>query len=108
MPVSGKTYILIAIIMGITVFLIGMVWGKSIDSWAESKQRDAELRGYPTIKTIVFEPVEFVFDPQYRPFGAIVAGLLWPTVFLWILLVLIGLVIIPGAETINEVHVPLP
>ena len=108
MPVSGKTYIMIGLGTGILIFLISMVWGQDIVDWSNEQQFQAEYHGHSWIKTIVFEPVEFVFDPAHRPVGAIVAGLAWPLVPVWIILILIGLLIIPGSDVANDVDINLP
>lgn len=108
MPISGKTYILIGLGAGILIFLISVVWGQDIVDWSDKQQVQAEYHGYSWIKTIVFEPVEFVFDPDRRPVGAIVAGVAWPLVPVWIILILIGLLIIPGSDVANDVDINLP
>jgi hypothetical protein len=108
MPVSGRTYIFIGLGTGILIFLIGLVWGQDITDWSKEQQNQAEFHGYSWAKTIVFEPVEFVFDPERRPVGAIIAGLAWPLVPVWLILILIAVLIIPGSDVANDVDINLP
>lgn len=98
MPISAKAYILIGLGIGLLVFLLGLVIGEDIANWARDKQGEASARGLGVVKVIIFEPVELVFDPDNRPWGAIIAGVVWPLTILWIPLVIIGLVLIPASD----------
>ena len=94
MTVSTKAYILITIGMGLFVFLIGLAIGDDIAQWAREQQYEAAIRNQGLVEKIVFVPVEFVFDPDNSPWGAILAAVVWPLVIVWVVLVVIGIIII--------------
>lgn len=108
MPISGRAYILIGLGTGLLIFLISMVAGDDIVDWSRDQQFQARANGYSWAETIIFEPVEFVFDPARRPVGAILAGVAWPLVPVWLILILIGILIIPGSDVANDVDINLP
>ena len=99
---SVRTYLLIGIAIGVLIFLIGMVIGEDIADWAVEQQQRAHAGGHRVLEMVVFKPIELVFSPERRPYGAIISGAAWPVVLLWPIPTIIGLVIIPGAEAIQD------
>ena len=91
MPVSAKTYLLVAVGVGGLIFLIGLLFADGIHTWAQDKQVDVELDDIG----VIFKPVELVFNPSHYYIGAVVAGLLWPITLIWIPLLILGLVVGP-------------
>jgi hypothetical protein len=103
MTISTRNYILMTIGMGLLVFLIGLAAGDDIAQWAREQQAEAAARNLGLIEKVVFVPVEFVFDTDNSPWGAILAALVWPLAILWLVLVVIGIIIITVVEAKNAV-----
>jgi len=99
MPV--RIYMVLAIFFFGMMMLIGILFGDDIADWGREQQFQAEIRGQNAIATLVFDPIIWAFES--RPIGPIVAGLLWPAIFIWLLLTLIGLLIIAGVDVATDV-----
>ena len=100
MPVSGKTYLLIAVGVAALIFLIGLLFADGIHTWSQEKQVDTELDDI----AFIFKPVELVFDPDSFYVGAIVAGIVWPITLIWIPLLILGLVVGPMIDATEEME----
>jgi hypothetical protein len=106
---SFKWYLIIALAVGLTVFLLGYFDSNGdITEWAVEQQIQANRRDMPAIAEIVFKPVEFIFDQDNRPFGAIIAGVAWPATAAWIVLVIIGVLVIAGVDATSGIDANTP
>lgn len=99
---SLRTYFLIAIIVGVLLYVIGMFFSADIVNWANRQQARANSAGQSAIGTVVMEPIKFAVGGS--EVGAVVGGLLWPAVPIWLLLILVQLVLLTGVRYVGEVR----
>lgn len=97
-----KYYLAAAVLIGGIVFGMDYFFGEDIASWAEARKVDTQVRNVEALGTIIYEPVRIVFSN--RPAGAIMAGLFWPFVLVWLVLILLGLVAIAGLDVAVDVE----
>lgn len=90
--INVKVYFLIAIGVGITIYIAGLVGGSQLVQFFQNIQNNALCQGVdPAIATIVIGPFIFVFS-QPLP-GAIIAGFLWPAILIWLVLLFLLMII---------------
>ncbi|GEM_PF-1543076 len=99
---STRIYLLIGLGIAGLIFLIGIVLGDDIATWAVLQKAEAAARGQNVFELMVFEPIRFVFDENTRIIGSIILIFFWPLVFVMFLLVLLALVIMSGIDTNNR------
>ena len=99
---SMRLYLFIALIVGGLVYLTSMFFGDDIIVWANREMVRADIAGVSAVGTIVMEPIRFVM--QQGTLGAIIAGLLWPAVPVWLILILVHLVMVAGVQYAGEVR----
>ncbi|GEM_PF-1505853 len=90
--ITFRTYIMIGVVVGIIVYLISLVAGPQITNLFLQLEGNALANGVaPAIATIVYGPFIFAFTQPI--FGAIIAGLLWPFIIVWFVLVFLLLIV---------------
>lgn len=99
---SIRTYLIIGFFVGLIVFLINQFFGEDIVRWLLEQQVQAAVRNQRVIELVIYDPLIFMFDS--RPAGAIAAAVLWPLVFVWLLLLLIALVVVPGLDVVRDIE----
>jgi hypothetical protein len=99
---SMRTYLLIALVFGGILYLVHVFFGPDIVNWAQSQRFQAQIRGQNAIGVIVMDPIIFVLGVS--PWGAIVGGLAWPVVILWVILTPLLLVIIAGLDVVADIE----
>ena len=99
---SFRIYLLIALVIGGLVYLTSLFFGDEIIAWANREMIRANSAGVNAVGTIVMEPIRFVM--HQGALGAVLAGLLWPAVPLWLLLILVHLVLVAGVQYAGEVR----
>lgn len=104
--ISFRAYLAIGVVVGAIVFGIGMLFGDDIVRWAATQDRKATQAGLSFIGLVVMEPLSFVFDPEYKPIGAIVAGLAWPLTLFWPVLIVFHFLAVEGYSFISEQEMP--
>lgn len=93
---SWKTYLIIALGMGLLIFLVGTFFGHQIAGWSEALAQAAQ-DPWNRLAGLLLAPVEFaMLNPIL---GAIIFGLLWPlaAVLILTMLVIVLLVAASGA-----------
>jgi len=94
--INLRVYIGIGIVVGIIVYLIGLVGGPQVVQFFTQIESTALANGVaPSITTLILGPFIFAFSEPL--FGAIMAGLLWPLIVVWF--VFLFLIIIISAFT---------
>jgi len=90
--ISPRVYIGIGVCVGIVVYLIGLAAGPDVIRFFTELQQNAIANGVaPVITEIVYGPFIFAFSQSI--FGAIAAGLLWPLIIVWLVLLFLLLII---------------
>jgi hypothetical protein len=102
---SFRTYAFIGLIIGGIVLLIGVFFGENIYIWAGEQETRAALADVGGLGTLVMAPVQLMFNPDFMPFGAILAGVLWPLTLLWPLVVLANMVIVEGIGVSRDTEI---
>lgn len=98
-----KPYLIIGAGVGLLFFLIVTFFGETVADWGRDQQYESDIRSQRVLSTLVYDPFIFVFDPENQPFGAIIAGVAWPAVLIWILLVILSLMIIAGVDVSSNI-----
>lgn len=89
---SLRTYIVVGVIIGIVVYLIALVAGDTAVQFFTQIEGNALANGVARpIVTIVVGPFLFAFSQPI--FGAIIAGLFWPLIIVWFVLLFLLLII---------------
>lgn len=102
---STKTYLFIGLVVAGLVFLIGLVFGNDIATWASGQKVEAAIRGQSVFELGVFEPIRFAFANDTRLIASILVIFFWPVVFLLFFGMLLGLVIMSGIDTNNRLGI---
>ena len=90
--ISFRAYIGIGIVVGIIVYLISLVAGDAILQFFTEIQNRALANGVAgPIVTLIVGPFIFVFSNPFP--GAIIAGLLWPLIIVWFVLLFMIIII---------------
>jgi hypothetical protein len=97
-----RTYLLIAVFFAAILYLINLFFASNIVSWATTQQLRAQAAGQNAIGVIVTEPIIFV--ASNGPVGAIIGGLAWPAVIIWLIFIPLLLVIIEAVGVAIEVE----
>ena len=107
---SIRIYMLIGLAVGVIIFLLGYVADDNIIEFAEKQQWEANRRGMPAVADIVFKPVQLIFEAEQesRPAGAIIAGVAWPAVGIWIVFIIIGILVIAGVDATGGIDAGTP
>jgi len=88
--ISRRNYLIIAVGVAIVLFLVGTFLGQQIASGVDALPNSVspDMSG---LARAIIEPIKFV---MLNPIvGGIIAGLFWPVVLLWIVLILLLLVL---------------
>jgi len=104
--ISFRAYMLMALLVGAVVLAIGFAFGEEIVDFANEQQRNAASAGIEWLGTLFMGPVEFAFSRDYRPFGAIVAAIVWPVTLFWPILVLLHILIVEAVGFTSEQDLP--
>ena len=95
---STRSYIIIAVVCVIVFLLLGLIAKDGIATFVEQTRVDAIAAGLaPFLADAIAVPVRLAFSGEILP--AVIAGLLWPLVLLWVILLLVMLIfafILPG------------
>ena len=97
---------LMALLVGAAVLAISFAFGEDIVSFADNQQQNAASEGIGWLGTLLLGPVELAFDPDARPFGAILAGIVWPVTLLWPILVLLHVLIVEAVGFTSQQDLP--
>ena len=90
--INVKVYFLISIGVGITIYIVGLIGGPQLVQFFTNIQANALCQGVdPAIATIVIGPFIFVFGNPIA--GAIIVGLLWPAIIMWLILLFLLMII---------------
>ena len=90
--ISFRAYIGIGIVVGIIVYLIALVGGNSIIQFFTQIQNNALANGVARpIVTLIVGPFIFAFSNPLP--GAFIAGLLWPFIIVWFVLLFMIIII---------------
>lgn len=103
MPISFRTYAVIAIVFAGFTFLLSTFFGDDIAQWARERQAEAASKSQPVIEQVVFSPLEFLMDEDSRVPGAIVAGIAWPAVAILMFLIVLSIVILSFIDANNAI-----
>lgn len=99
---TTRTYLFIGLCFAGLIFLVGMVFGTDIATWASQQKIEAFNRGQNVFEYLVFEPIRFTFDANTRLIGSVIIIFAWPLVIVLFVLMLLGLVIMSGIDTNNR------
>ena len=99
---SFRVYLVVGVFVGGFIFLIGTLVGDDFLKWLQEQQFEAAIRSQSVLELVVFEPLIFIFEN--RPWGFVLAGLLWPAVFVWMLLLLLSMLIIAGVDVTRDIE----
>lgn len=99
---SMRNYLIVGVIIGIIIYFVGFFFGDSLVVWAEEQQWQAIIRNQTLIEVVVFEP--FIFVMSSDPWGAVLAGLAWPAVFIWIAFIFMSLLAFAGFDVVQDVE----
>jgi hypothetical protein len=97
-----RAYIIIGLVMAAILFAISTFFGTGIVAWANDLQLRANLSGQGTIGTLVTSPIIFIMTQDIAL--AILVTLLWPAVFMWLLLILLLLVLVAGVNVATDIE----
>ncbi len=97
-----RVYLIVGVFIGGFIFLIGTLLGDDFLKWLQDQQYEAAIRSQRVLELVVFEPLIFMFEN--RPWGFILAGVLWPAVFVWLLLLLLAMLIIAGVDVTRDLQ----
>jgi len=90
--ISFRTYLGIGIVVGIIIYLISLVAGDPILNFFTEIQNTALANGVaPVFVTLIVGPFIFVFTNPLP--GAAIAGLLWPLIIIWFVLLFMVIII---------------
>lgn len=90
--ISFRMYIAIGVIVGIVVYLIGLVGGSQVVQFFSQLQSNSLANGVdPAIANLVLGPFIFVFSEPI--FGAILTGVLWPLILVWLVLLFLLMIL---------------
>jgi hypothetical protein len=100
---SAKNYVIIAIFFAVILYVIQLTVGEDFANWAEDQQPKAAVSGsvVNAYGTVVTEAIIFVMTQNIV--GAVVGGLMWPFVILWLILTPLLLVLISGVNVAGDV-----
>lgn len=88
---SMRAYIVIGVAVGVIIYLMGLVAGEPIVQFFTEIRSNALANGISlAIATIIVDPFIFAFS---NPLGAILAGLLWPLIIVWFVLLFLIIII---------------
>lgn len=100
---SMRIYLVIGGVVSVLFYGLSLIAGQAIRGFIEQTRLEALRAGLaPFITDAVAEPMRLVFSGDLIP--AIVGGMMWPIVLLWILLLLIMLIfafIAPGVSGVR-------
>lgn len=98
--VSTRNYAVVGLLLGIVVFLVATFAGGSIVTWVSQVQATASV-SMGGLATFIGEPIKWVMlNPL---FGAVVVAILWPLMFVWLLLLFIMVVVGFGAPAAQQI-----
>lgn len=90
--ISFRAYIGVGIVVGIIIYLIGLVGGSQVVQFFTQIESNALANGVSSaITTIILGPFIFTFSEPL--FGAIIAGFLWPLILVWLVLLFLLIII---------------
>ena len=98
--ISVRVYLAVGIIVGIIVYLIGLVAGDSLVRFFTEIEGNALANGVARpIVTLIVGPFIFTFSNPLP--GAIMAGLTWPLIIIWFVLLFLVIIITAFAQGYN-------
>lgn len=102
---SRRTYLFIGVGVGLFLFLIGTFLGASVVTFAD--RLPLSTTGVmQSLAQFVIEPIKLV---MLNPLpGAIIAGLLWPLVGLWVALLLLIVIVAAAAGVQVDINTQTP
>jgi amino acid permease len=90
--ISYRTYFAIAIVVGIITYVMGLTGGDSLVQFFTQIQNNALGNGVSAgITTLFVGPFIFVFSNPLP--GAVLAGLAWPLIIVWLVLLFMIIII---------------
>jgi hypothetical protein len=97
---------LMALLVGGAVLALSFGFGDDIVRFANNQQSNAASEGVEWLGTLIMGPVKFAFDPDSRPFGAILAAIVWPVTLFWPILVLLHILIVEAVGFTSQQDLP--
>ena len=90
--ISFRAYIAVGVVVGIIIYLVGLVAGPQVAQFFSQLQANAIANGVdPTITTLVMGPFIFAFTEPI--FGAIIVGVFWPLILVWLVLLFLLMIL---------------
>ncbi|MCU0511915.1 MAG: hypothetical protein MUE40_05015 [Anaerolineae bacterium] len=88
MPIKFRTYVVIAVVVAVVVFLIGQAFGTGIDQGLRQLNGAARAVGMSAgIADLVTQPLRAMVTGGLP--AAVMAGVLWPFAALWLFLMVL-------------------
>ena len=98
--ISYRAYLGIGIVVGIITYFIATAAGDSLVAFFTDIQNNALANGVaPSIATIFIGPFLFVFSNPLP--GAIVTGLFWPLIIVWLVLLFLIIIVTAFSQGYN-------
>ena len=98
--ISYRAYFGIAIVVAIITYLISLAGGTALISFFTQIQNNALANGVATpITTIFVGPFLFVFGNPLP--GAVIAGLFWPLIMVWLVFLVMIIIITAFSQGYN-------
>ncbi|GAB4329266.1 MAG: hypothetical protein Kow00117_15330 [Phototrophicales bacterium] len=107
MPISFRTYLVIAVFFGGMTFLMSTFFGDDVATWAVERQFESRSKSLDVLDYIVFQPLEFMMARETRLWGAVAAGAFWPLTTLLLFLILLSLVLLSFVDVNQQLTNPL-
>lgn len=102
---SRRTYLMIGLGFAVFLFLLAQFFGTDIAAFADSLPGQVS----PNVQSIaqfIVEPIKFV---MLNPIlGPLLAGLLWPVVLLWLLLLFLLVVLTAAGQVQTDIDTNTP
>jgi len=94
--ISRKTYLIIGLGFAFFLFLVGTFFGKDIAAFAASLPGQMPSPTVASLAQFIVQPLRLVMENLLV--GSIIAGLLWPLIFLEIFLLILILILVVFAQ----------
>jgi hypothetical protein len=100
---SFRTYLFVGVIIGLLVYVTGLILGEEIGRWAADTEFNARARGLSGLATLILDPIVFVMNDN-QLVGAGLCALLWPVAVAWLFLAMLLLIIIVGSDVARDIN----
>jgi protein-S-isoprenylcysteine O-methyltransferase Ste14 len=98
--ISFRVYIAVGVVVGIIVYLVGLLAGSSLAQFFIEIQNNALANGIsPAIVTLIVGP--FIFALSNPAIGGIIAGFVWPLIIVWLVLLFLIIIVTAFSQGYN-------